>query len=87
MTNNFEALPVFIWIYFFQRIYLFAEDLLRLISCISISAHPHSHAPSPLPSPSLSLRPYPQEELCGIDFKMYEDLLKNPNKSQKNRSR
>ncbi len=24
---------------------------------------------------------HPQEELCGIHFKMYEDLLKNTNKS------
>jgi hypothetical protein len=67
-----EGLPGFIYlgIYFFQRIYLFNEDLLGLISCISISAHPHSPSPH---SPSR-------------DFKMYEDLLKNPNKSQKSRS-
>jgi hypothetical protein len=75
-------------IYFFQRIYLFNEDLLGLISCISISVHPQSHPPPPSysSSPSLSLRPHSQEELCGIYFKIYEDLLKNPNKSQKNKS-
>jgi hypothetical protein len=28
--------------------------------------------------PPLSLRPHSQEELCGIDFKIYEDLLKIP---------
>ncbi len=32
------------------------------------------------PSPSLSSHP---QELCGTYFKMYEDLLKNPNKPQK----
>ncbi len=36
------------------------------------------------PSPSLSSHP---QELCGTYFKMYEDLLKNPNKPQKNKSR
>jgi hypothetical protein len=39
-----------------------------------------------IPSPSPSLSSHPQE-FCGIYFKMYEDLLKNPNKSQKNKSR
>jgi hypothetical protein len=67
----------FFGIYFLQRIYLFTEDLLGIISCISISAHPHPY-PCPPPSPrssSPSLNSHPQE-LCGTYFKMYEDLLK-----------
>ncbi len=80
----FEGLPGFIWDLFFQTIYLFTEDL----SAVSVfqSTHtdtlPRSHSPSPAPS----LRLHSPEELCGIDFKIYEDLLKNPNKSQKNKS-
>ncbi len=64
-----------------QRIYLFTEDLLGIISCISISAHPHRY-PCPQRSSSPSLSSHPQE-LCGNYFKMSEDLLKNSNKPQK----
>jgi len=48
------------------------RDLFGIISSISISPHPH---------PYPRARPRPQE-LCGAYFRMYEDLLKNPNKSR-----
>jgi hypothetical protein len=43
---------------------------------------------TPLPTLNLICPPsHPQKELCGIYFKMDGDLLKNPNKSQKNKPR
>jgi hypothetical protein len=74
----------FFGIYFFYGIYLFIEDLLGFIDGISVSARPHYPVPS-LNTLTIALTLI--EGLCEIYFKMYGDLLKNPNKSQINKSR
>ncbi len=67
--------------------------LLRIYSdllAVSVFEPTHTHTLTPTPALTLtltlSLRPHHQKELCGIYFNMYEDLLKDPNKSQKNKS-
>ncbi len=88
-----EGLPGFIYLGFiFSRgsIYLLRIYWDLLAVSVFQSTHTGTHPPppshSPSPSPSLSLRPHSPEELCVIDLKIYEDLLKNPNKSQKNKT-
>jgi len=67
-------------------IHLFIEDVLRFIDGISVSTHPHYVAPF-LNTLTITLTLTLIAGLCEIYFKMYGDLLKNPNKSQKNKSR
>jgi hypothetical protein len=89
-----EGLPGFIFLGFifyrgfiyFLRIYW---DLLRvsvfqhtLILAPALRARPHSHYAFALTRTKLS----PSGIMWDL-FQMYEDLLKNPNKSKKNKSR
>jgi len=69
---------------YFFGIYLFIENLLGFIDGISVSAHSH-YPVSSLNTLTITLTLI--EGLCEIYFKMYRDLLKNPNKSQINKSR
>ncbi len=76
----------FFGIYFFYGIDLFIEDLLGFIDGISVSAQAH-YPVSFLNALTMTLTLTLIEGLCEIYFKMYGDLLKNPNKFLINKSR
>ncbi len=81
--EKYEGLPGFIYLGFiFSRGSIYLLRIYWDLLAVSVFQSTHTVTLPPRTHP----RPHSPEDLCGIDFKIYEHLLKNPNKSQKNKS-